>query len=123
MILLIRSIVRHRPKEVAVTRFCLLKAIRGKVRLPERRTQDAVNLDRSRQNHPENLTKTELSDPISPSAFSLIDMQEVGKLLACSTRQVYRMSDAGRMPPPMKLGALVHWSRPSIESSERVLTN
>ncbi len=46
----------------------------------------------------------------------LIDVQDVAALLKCSARHVYRLADAGRMPRPVKLGALVRWSRASIES-------
>lgn len=86
-------------------------AIRGAVRFPERRTDDAVNVDRSREYDSENLMTTEISDSTPPLASALIDVQEVAKLLACSTRHVYRLCDAGRMPPPMKLGALVRCPR------------
>ena len=33
----------------------------------------------------------------------------------CSTRTVYRLSDAGRMPPPIKLGSLVRWDLDEID--------
>lgn len=47
-----------------------------------------------------------------PSA--LLDVRAVATLLACSPRHVYRMSDAGRMPAPMKFGALVRWNRRAV---------
>ena len=38
------------------------------------------------------------------------DVQAVAtKLGNCSTRHVYRLADAGKMPSPIKLGALVRW--------------
>ena len=43
-----------------------------------------------------------------PSA-KLLDVQAVAELLGCSVRSVYRLSDAGRMPPSIKLGSLVRW--------------
>ena len=46
----------------------------------------------------------------------LLDVQAVAGILGCSPRHVYRLSDAGRMPAPVKLGALVRWSRLAIES-------
>jgi excisionase family DNA binding protein len=49
---------------------------------------------------------------ISPA---LLDVRAVAEMLRCSPRHVYRLADAGRMPPPLKLGALVRWSRQSIE--------
>ncbi len=48
-----------------------------------------------------------------PSA-KLLDVQAVAELLDCSQRHVYRLSDAGRMPAPVKLGSLVRWSASSI---------
>jgi excisionase family DNA binding protein len=52
-------------------------------------------------------------DPAAPPA--LLDVQAVAQLLDCSPRHVYRLSDAGRMPAPVKLGSLVRWSRQAIE--------
>ena len=49
------------------------------------------------------------------SSAKLLDVQAVSRMLGCSTRHVYRLSDAGRMPAPLKLGALVRWSRESVE--------
>ncbi len=50
-----------------------------------------------------------MSDSLSESRSALIDVKGVASLLACSTRHVYRLADAGRMPPPVKLGSLVRW--------------
>lgn len=48
------------------------------------------------------------------SASQLLDVQAVAEMLGCSQRHVYRLSDAGRMPAPVKLGALVRWSATAI---------
>ena len=45
----------------------------------------------------------------------LLDVNQVAVLLNCSPRHVYRMSEAGKLPRPMKLGALVRWNRSAIE--------
>lgn len=45
---------------------------------------------------------------------ALMDVGAVASLLACSPRHVYRLSDAGRMPRPLKLGALVRWRRAAV---------
>jgi excisionase family DNA binding protein len=45
----------------------------------------------------------------------LYDVRTVAKLLDCSVRHIYRLADGGRMPPPLKLGALVRWRRSDIE--------
>lgn len=40
----------------------------------------------------------------------LLDIKAVASLLGgCSRRHIYRLSDAGRMPRPIKLGNLVRW--------------
>lgn len=55
---------------------------------------------------------------VSPSAEStakLLDVQTVADMLGCSTRHVYRLADGGKMPAPVKLGALVRWSLSIIE--------
>lgn len=46
----------------------------------------------------------------------LIDVRAVAALLGCSPRHVYRISDAGKMPAPVRVGALVRWSRSTIDS-------
>lgn len=54
---------------------------------------------------------------LSPADVSakLLNVQAVAALLGCSQRHVYRLSDAGRMPAPVKLGALVRWSAGAIK--------
>jgi len=47
---------------------------------------------------------------------TLVDVLLVAEMLDCSTRHVYRLSDAGKMPRPVKLGSLVRWDRTKIES-------
>lgn len=46
----------------------------------------------------------------------LLDVRLVTAVLTCSQRTVYRLSDAGRMPRPIKLGALVRWRRDELEA-------
>jgi len=59
--------------------------------------------------------KDTFSQPATPGE-GLLDVRQVSLLLKCSTRHVYRLSDAGRMPAPVRLGALVRWSKAAIES-------
>lgn len=49
------------------------------------------------------------------ASTKLLDVQAVAEMLGCSPRTVYRLSDAGRMPAPVKLGSLVRWSKTAIE--------
>jgi excisionase family DNA binding protein len=50
-----------------------------------------------------------VAPPSGPAA--LLDVCGVAELLHCSRRHVYRLSDSGRLPPPVRLGALVRWDR------------
>ncbi|MCE9591715.1 MAG: helix-turn-helix domain-containing protein [Planctomycetes bacterium] len=45
----------------------------------------------------------------------LISMQQVAQRLACSLRHVQRLRDAGKMPPPVRLGTLTRWNRAVID--------
>jgi excisionase family DNA binding protein len=55
---------------------------------------------------------------LTPADISvkLLDVQAVAELLGCSPRHVFRLSDAGRMPAPVKLGSLVRWSAAAIRA-------
>ena len=47
----------------------------------------------------------------------LLDIKSVALLLGgCSKRHIYRLTDAGRMPRPIKLGSLVRWRRAELEA-------
>ena len=52
---------------------------------------------------------TSIGSPGLAARAALLDVRAVARLLDCSPRHVYRLADAGRMPPPTKLGALVRW--------------
>jgi len=51
---------------------------------------------------------------VQGGGVQLLDVQAVAEMLGCSTRHVYRLSDSGRMPAPVKLGALVRWDRAAL---------
>ncbi len=59
------------------------------------------------------VTTTTTTDEVIAGPFSseavLLDVSAVAAMLDCSPRHVYRLSDGGRMPRPIKLGALVRW--------------
>jgi len=42
---------------------------------------------------------------------ALLTVKAVARLLACCPRHVSRLSEAGLMPQPVRLGALVRWQR------------
>ena len=50
----------------------------------------------------------------SETVSELVDVRAVAAMLDASTRHVYRLADAGLMPGPMKLGALVRWRRRQV---------
>jgi len=50
-------------------------------------------------------------DPRRAVSAELLGVKAVAELLGCSGRHVYRLADAGRMPRPVRLGALVRWRR------------
>ncbi|MBN2559400.1 MAG: helix-turn-helix domain-containing protein [Phycisphaerae bacterium] len=53
-------------------------------------------------------------DPRPVVSAELLDVRAVASLLDCSSRHIYRLSDAGRMPRPLKLGQLVRWRRAEV---------
>jgi excisionase family DNA binding protein len=53
--------------------------------------------------------------PERASGRKLGDVNTVAEKCDCSPRHVYRLADAGRMPAPRKLGALVRWDLEEID--------
>ncbi len=51
--------------------------------------------------------------PVAQSA--MLTVHDVARMLNCSARTIYRLTDAGKMPRPVKLNALVRWPREVIE--------
>ena len=47
---------------------------------------------------------------------ALIDIEAVARTLGCSSRHVRRLIDSRRMPKPVKLGALIRWTRKEIDA-------
>jgi excisionase family DNA binding protein len=62
------------------------------------------------------MTDTPTMSAPEPGAALLLDVRAVARLLDCSSRHVYRLADAGKMPAPIKLGALVRWRRQDIDA-------
>ena len=48
-------------------------------------------------------------------AAALLDVRAIAMILGCSSRHVYRMSDSGAMPRPVRLSVLVRWRKTDIE--------
>ena len=57
--------------------------------------------------------QTTINAETSPA---LLSVKQVAVMLGCSPRQVYRLADAGKMPRPIKLGALVRWIRSTLDT-------
>lgn len=47
---------------------------------------------------------------------AMLDVNELAGILKCSPRTVRRLAQAGRIPPPCRLGTLVRWSSSAIDS-------
>ena len=61
------------------------------------------------------MTQT-LSVPPLVDSPALLDVRHVAALLGCSPRHVYRMSDAGAMPRPVRLSTLVRWRKADVDA-------
>ena len=61
------------------------------------------------------MSEKALPPPLDAQKAQLLDVDAVARLLDCSPRHVCRLSDAGRMPSPVRVGTLVRWQRISIE--------
>lgn len=46
----------------------------------------------------------------------MLTVDDLAGLLHCSTRSIYRLSDAGKLPKPIKVGSLNRWKPGEIES-------
>jgi len=53
--------------------------------------------------------------PERAAGRKLGDVRAVAAKLDCSPRHIYRLSDAGRMPSPLRLGSLVRWDLEEID--------
>jgi excisionase family DNA binding protein len=49
-----------------------------------------------------------------PTTPAMLDVADFAELLNCSRLHIYRLSDSGKMPAPIKLGALVRWERRAL---------
>ncbi|HEV3338727.1 MAG TPA: helix-turn-helix domain-containing protein [Pirellulales bacterium] len=60
-------------------------------------------------------TPTPGGTPADPRP-ALVDVKAVAALLDCSTRHVRRLSDSGKMPPPIRLGSLLRWRKSDLDA-------
>lgn len=55
-------------------------------------------------------------DATNVTGSVMLTVHQVAQILNCSVRHVYRLADAGQMPRPVRLGALVRWNRTVIDA-------
>jgi len=53
--------------------------------------------------------------PAAEQAPALLSVRALAHMLDVSTRGVWRLLDAGRMPQPLKIGRSVRWRREAIQ--------
>lgn len=59
----------------------------------------------------------EAEDPRPAVSAELLDVKAVAVLFGgCSTRHIYRLADAGRMPGSIRLGRMVRWRRAELDA-------
>ena len=58
---------------------------------------------------------TQQDNPEKSPQCPMLTVDGVAKMLACSPRSIYRLADAGRIPPPVRIGGLVRWPRTMLE--------
>jgi excisionase family DNA binding protein len=46
----------------------------------------------------------------------LLSVREVSKLLGLGERTIYRLSDTGELPPPIRISRLVRWRLSDLET-------
>jgi excisionase family DNA binding protein len=55
------------------------------------------------------------SENASLTILITLTVADVATVLGCSRKHVYTMTDAGRMPAPIRIGRLVRWDREVIQ--------
>ena len=60
------------------------------------------------------MKEQQLKDSQGPA--TLLTISQVAAALNCSTKTVYRLADAGKMPPACRIGDLVRWSSEAIDA-------
>ena len=50
-----------------------------------------------------------------PTQSIMLTIKGVAILLACSPRTIYRLTDEGRIPRPVRIGGMIRWPRESFE--------
>jgi excisionase family DNA binding protein len=67
-----------------------------------------------RENEDDRFQKLKASPP-----GDLIDVEEFAATMKCSTKHIRRLVDAGKCPPPLRLGSLLRWRRDVVDEWTR----
>lgn len=52
---------------------------------------------------------------VRPTPTPMLDVGTLADMLGVSTRHVRRLVDAGKCPPPVRLGRVCRWTRPAVD--------
>jgi len=66
--------------------------------------------------YPAKTTSAGGSASTAPAPVRLLTIGEVADLLKLSIRTIRRLADSGKMPRPVKVGALIRWKAIDLES-------
>jgi len=55
-------------------------------------------------------------DTAAREPAALLDVRAVAAMCGCSSRHIYRLADAGKMPRSLRIGRLIRWRRVSLET-------
>lgn len=58
--------------------------------------------------------KAQLMPPDLRATVELMDVEHLAQEMHCSPRHIRRLVDAGKMPPPLRLGRLLRWHRQTL---------
>ena len=60
----------------------------------------------------------DLNTPLRKSTVEvgMLTIRDIARILNCSSRSIYRLVDAGRIPQPVKLGAMNRWPQQAFEA-------
>ena len=76
--------------------------------------QTPININKTFEKGAFIIMTTEMK-PDKMTGRKLGDVNVIAKKCDCSSRHIYRLTDAGRMPAPVRLGALVRWDLEKID--------
>lgn len=64
---------------------------------------------------PRKYTKENCKSDFRSMPSPMITVGQVAAMLACSAKTVYRLTDRGAIPKPIRLGGMLRWRRADIE--------